>query len=675
MMAELSFEIIRKRQPRRSARANPPPYPQEIVSDRQNNFQSEIPDLCVASGRPSTTGRGSERNPSCSLQHLIPTQPAPFLIPTPPASTSNLSPEAPPFVPSSKKGSKPPKPPPEEYPFLFLFASLLQLASLVQLTPTRWGSALVAMLSKLKAGDKSSPTASQLRPISLLKMFRRIFEFLLIPFLTSTTPGHWAFLHPNQAGFRKGWSCASALLAVDHHVRHDYPWAVHLDFKAAYPSPLPVTVIEQLKKKGMPPSLLSITWSLIANSCTATLILNGRTLPTLDVKKGFPQGGATSPILFDLFLDPLLYDLEDSADAEGAAFYYADDGTLVGIDQVVVQRLLDVAYAWARRMGMLFNIPKCFVIPPSNFPLHLVILHINGELIEATRRTKYLGIIRTADGCDMFEYLTRTTTSMEKTLRLLQAVGDSWRPMIRRHVFRMVCAARIDYAAALIELWLQSKEENDHTRVRIGNAQERKAARVLVLAENTAYKALQTHHKRALGWVIKHNGKSLFKLAVGMTAIPNYPQRLPLLAFGLALHIREASQYNVSQRLLCDPNLPEEPNDLLFRLRDHPFLPVFDSDRRRHASDYPDALPLTRGAWVRTVVLRLIQMPGDDAKVLHTYIHPSSRSTSLVDRVLDIRDPGALRRAMEWRKGVFCIHRNCYRCGQRFNRGHVECML
>ncbi|KAK4691424.1 hypothetical protein P7C70_g9351, partial [Phenoliferia sp. Uapishka_3] len=348
MLAELAYPVIQRRQPRRSARATPPPFPSEIDSGDSSLTSSEHLHLCVASGRPCTTGRGSERPPTCSCQFLIPTQPP---------ANSRLSAGAPAFVPQAKKPKppKPPKPPPEEFPFLHLFSSLLQLACLVQLTPSGWGSAMVAMLSKLKSDVQSSPTAEQLHPISLLPMFRRIFEFLLIPAITSPICGHWAFLHPNQAGFRKGWSCASSLLAVDHYVRHGNPWAVHLNFKATYPSPLPTTVIEKLKKRGMLAPLLSIVWSLLTNSCTSTLILNGRSLPPLAVRKGFPQGGAASPILFDLFIDSLLYELEESADGEGHGLYCADDGTLVAISQLVTQRLLNVAYAWAQRMGMLFN--------------------------------------------------------------------------------------------------------------------------------------------------------------------------------------------------------------------------------------------------------------------------------------------------------------------------------
>ncbi|KAK4702555.1 hypothetical protein P7C70_g3663, partial [Phenoliferia sp. Uapishka_3] len=659
MLAELAYEVKRKRQPRRSDRANPPPFPSEIGSGDEDQTSSEHPLFNVADGRPNTTRRGSDPNLSHSLQFHLPTQPPP---------DSNLSANALPFVPHAKR-PKAPKPPPEEFPFLYLFASLLQLARLTQLTPTRWGTSLVAMLSKLKSDDKSSPTASQLRPISLLRMFRRIFEVLLIPFLTDTNPKSWAFLHPNQAGFRKGWSCASALLAVDHYVRNGCPWAVHLDFKAAYPSPLPTTVIRELQKKGMPPSLLSIVWSLITTACVAILIVNGRTLSPLQVRKGFPQGGATSSILFDLYLDSLLYELEDSANGEGHGLYYADDGTLVAVSQIVAQRLLDVAYSWAQRMGMLFSIAKCFAIPPSSFDLHLVTLHIGGEKIPATRSTKYLGVIRTADGSDILEYTTRTTASMETTLRGLQAAGDSWRPMIRRHVLRMVCTSRIDYAAAFIHLWRLAKKTTDRTRLQVGTVDDKIAMKVLIKQENAAYTALKTHHKKALGWIIKNNSTKP-KLAISMTAIPSYDDRLPLLAFGLALHIREASQYNVSRRLFQDPDLPTGPLDLIWRLRDDSILPDYDIECDIEiACGNP---PVTRGEFVRRRVLRILSLP--DGFALHTYIHPQSRTASLVDRVLDIQDPSSLRRALEWRKNVFGIHLKCPSCKSKFTRGHIPCI-
>ncbi|KAK4704078.1 hypothetical protein P7C70_g2127, partial [Phenoliferia sp. Uapishka_3] len=262
---------------------------------------------------------------------------------------------------------------------------------------------------------------------------------------------------------------------------------------------------------------------------------------------------------------------------------------------------------------------------------------------------------------------------MEATLRGLQAVGDSWRPMTRRHVLRMVCTSRIDYAAPLLHLWRLAKITTDKTRMLEGSPADKTAMKTTIKEENNAYKRLETHHKAALGWVIKHDGKKLHKLAISMTAIPSYNDRLPLLAFGLALHIRNASQYNVSQRLFNHPALPTGPLDLIWRLRDDSILPDFDEECAIERATNPDGPPLERAVFVRRRVLRILNLP--DGQHLHTYIHPNSRSRSLVDRVLDIKDPASLRRALEWRKGTFGVYLTCGVCRkEKFTRRHTECM-
>ncbi|KAL9940082.1 hypothetical protein V8E36_000787, partial [Tilletia maclaganii] len=84
-------------------------------------------------------------------------------------------------------------------------ACLLRLVAGCAVTPLRWGRAMVHLLPKVKTG---APTAATSRPIGMLPMFRRL-----------DPANDWAALHPGQAGFRRGWSCASALL-FNHEAAH-----------------------------------------------------------------------------------------------------------------------------------------------------------------------------------------------------------------------------------------------------------------------------------------------------------------------------------------------------------------------------------------------------------------------------------------------------------------------
>jgi hypothetical protein len=80
-------------------------------------------------------------------------------------------------------------------------------------TPRDWNRSIVYLLPKFK---DQPPDANTVHPISILPMFRRIFESLLIPIFTDVRHRN-ARLHPCQAGFRRGYSTLTNI-AVCHHL-------------------------------------------------------------------------------------------------------------------------------------------------------------------------------------------------------------------------------------------------------------------------------------------------------------------------------------------------------------------------------------------------------------------------------------------------------------------------
>src|SRR5204862_5512619 len=74
---------------------------------------------------------------------------------------------------------------------------------------------------------------NSVRPLSILPMFRRIFEGIILPFFTTESP--YSKLHPCQAGFRRGYSTLTHAAICHHSLSTNFvPYAIFLDFKAAY---------------------------------------------------------------------------------------------------------------------------------------------------------------------------------------------------------------------------------------------------------------------------------------------------------------------------------------------------------------------------------------------------------------------------------------------------------
>ncbi|CAD6906325.1 unnamed protein product, partial [Tilletia laevis] len=138
----------------------------------------------------------------------------------------------------------------------------------------------------------------------MLPMFRRIFESILVRRLS---PDHdWSQLHPGQAGFRRGWSCASAQM-YNHesaHTRRNI--AVFLDFANAFPSVTASLVAFVLETRGAPQSTQRLVWSLLTRAAAAVLVVNGRRCRELAFQRGLTQGAICSPALFNLIIDELV---------------------------------------------------------------------------------------------------------------------------------------------------------------------------------------------------------------------------------------------------------------------------------------------------------------------------------------------------------------------------------
>src|SRR5579859_4462833 len=154
------------------------------------------------------------------------------------------------------------------------------------LTPRDWNRSIVYLLPKSK--DRP-PDANTVRPISILPMFRRIFESLLIPIFTNVDY-RYAILHPCQAGFRRGYSTLTNV-AVCHHLleRHLATVAVFLDFRAAYDVIKPDRVLAALRRRKMPELLIRLIESLMFSSSDFTFIVNGRPSPVCHEIKDFPR--------------------------------------------------------------------------------------------------------------------------------------------------------------------------------------------------------------------------------------------------------------------------------------------------------------------------------------------------------------------------------------------------
>ena len=120
---------------------------------------------------------------------------------------------------------------PDNSPLVRHLTDLFEMCAGAAYFPKRWGNSMVTFLAKKK---DAPPSAPNLRPISLMVHFRRIFEQMVVETIEEKKVDG-ARLHWGQAGFRRGFSCEGNLLALDQFLVKISPKiSVFLDFQGAY---------------------------------------------------------------------------------------------------------------------------------------------------------------------------------------------------------------------------------------------------------------------------------------------------------------------------------------------------------------------------------------------------------------------------------------------------------
>ena len=119
------------------------------------------------------------------------------------------------------------------------------------------------------------------------------------------------------------------------------------------------------------------------------------------IKRGVLQGSKLGPILFNIFINDLLIELD--ATGFGATIGrtnipvlgFADDIVLISDDPCKLQELINLCQSWAVRNQISFKTDKCKVML-FNGPPNGVKFTLENEILEIVDTYKYLGITLTS---------------------------------------------------------------------------------------------------------------------------------------------------------------------------------------------------------------------------------------------------------------------------------------
>lgn len=224
--------------------------------------------------------------------------------------------------------------------------------------PTVFKHAEVVILPKSGRRDRSSPKSY--RPIALLSCLGKGLERLLAR-RVSYFAQRLKILAPNQCGAVQNRSAVDLTTALACDIQSAWDnrrcaGLLTLDVQGAFDGVLKGRLLHRLKQQGWPVSLIQWTESFFSQR-TARIRLDEQISEPFQVVCGLPQGSPISPILFLLYIEPVLR-------LSSCRFSYADDIAITATGETLdvvhdnLQRQLDNTMNWGRENGLLFDINK-----------------------------------------------------------------------------------------------------------------------------------------------------------------------------------------------------------------------------------------------------------------------------------------------------------------------------
>ena len=243
-----------------------------------------------------------------------------------------------------------------------------------------------------KIGD--SHIKENFRPISVLSTLSKVFERLM---LSQMLP----FIRPSLSdllcGFREGYSTQHALIKLVENCRaglddKNIVGMVLMDLSKAYDCLPHDLLIAKLEAYGFGMNSLRLLYSYLT-ARRQRVKINSTYSSWLDITSGVPQGSVLGPLLFNIFINDMLFFVKNSKVCN-----FADDNTLYAtskrLSEVLASLELDVGITldWFETNFMVANPSKFKIMFLGLHQTHKLCLEINNQIVPSSDTVKLLGI-------------------------------------------------------------------------------------------------------------------------------------------------------------------------------------------------------------------------------------------------------------------------------------------
>jgi ribonuclease HI len=377
--------------------------------------------------------------------------------------------------------------------------------------PQAWLNAIIIPLLKAK---KPASELSSYRPISLTSCIAKVMERMVANRLYHLAETN-GWIHPSQAGFRKGRSCEDHITRTVQRIGDGFnakpmqrSVMVLLDFSKAYDTVWRERLLLALAEKGVPLPIIRWLRSFLSNR-QARVRFNGVLSAWMTMRQGLPQGSVLAPLLFLFYINTLAEILPTNV----INSLFADDVEILATAdarnaaQANAQRAVDIVTKWSREWKLNLNAAKSEVAYFTNWTGESSWrpeIFIDGKSIEYSPTPRLLGV--TLDRYLTFgQHVDNVCKSATSSCRILSALSHSkwgWRKQYLVKIYHSVVKSKLGYSGAawqgnIAECHIQSLERTQNRALRLITGQFKDTPLEALRAE-AGVPSYRTHMERNL---------------------------------------------------------------------------------------------------------------------------------------------------------------------------------
>ncbi|PIC41786.1 hypothetical protein B9Z55_009079 [Caenorhabditis nigoni] len=324
-------------------------------------------------------------------------------------------------------------------PLSLIYSSSLESSQV----PTSWKHAVVIPIPK--KGSSSSP--ENYRPISLTDPFARIFERILCDTIKNDCLHKFSRF---QQGFLAQRSCTTSLV---HSIstyksilfEHNSLDVIFFDFRKAFDKVHHQLLIQKLVNFDIPNSFISWFSDFLTGRTFSVKINDHLGTPSSIIPSGVPQGTVSGPLLFIIFINDLLLELEKIPRLHVAAF--ADDIKLYSYDPLAIQTGIDTVVTWSASNSLPLAESKTALLRlgshNSSHPFTIV-----GSTINESLSVRDLGLI-TDPSLKFAPHINKTTAlALLRSKQLLKSFKSN-SPSFYTYLFKCYVLPIIEYCSVI----------------------------------------------------------------------------------------------------------------------------------------------------------------------------------------------------------------------------------